>query len=140
MSRSNPFTRSANCAVDDTFGESYRVVREVYDNLEDILTVAQNIEAVQGSASNTRRSILEINGVTGILGATSAISLPEDVTAASILDFNVLILGDDDALYSGAEGYFSSKIEDGFLKVTLAIDAPATLATAIVRATIYYKD
>jgi len=135
----NPCVGNSNL-VDQVIGnKSYHVVRTVYDNLEVLALVALNMTAVQQAANNAHRHIVEIQGDTGILGSISAISLPQEITMASIIDFNVLILGNDDALYSSAEGYFTSKIEDGFLKVTLANDAPSTLANAFIHAAITYK-
>lgn len=139
MSTSNPFTRNANTIVDDTLGVSYRVVRTVYDNLEDIILVALNMSAVQQAANNVRRLIVELAGETGVVGQVAAISLPEEVADGSIMDFNVIILGNNDALYSAAEGYFTTLIEDRYLKITLTESAPETLENAAILATVYYK-
>lgn len=138
----NPYSPyvGGSSLVDQVIGnKSYHVVRTVYDNLEVLALLALNITAVQQAANNAHRRIAEIQGNTGILGSVSAISLPQEITMVSIIDFNVLILGNDDALYSSAEGYFTSKIEDGFLKVTLVNDAPSTLANASIHAAITYK-
>ena len=142
MSTPNPFNPNVGSSslVDQVIGnKSYHVVRTVYDSLEVLTLLALNITSVQQAANNAHRHIAEIQGNTGILGSVSAISLPQEITMVSIIDFNVLILGNDDALYSSTEGHFTSKIEDGFLKVTLAGDAPSTLANASIRAAITYK-
>ena len=140
MAASNPYNNCSNGGlVPHMLGEAYSVVKRVYDSLADILTVSQNLTAVKRAGANAYRGIAEISGPTGVGGIESAISLPAQVDQNAIMDFTVLILGNDDALYSQASGYFTTRIEDRFLKVVLDPAAPAVIENALIRATISYK-
>ena len=140
MTAINPYSGCPNnTLVPHMFGEAYAVVKAVYDQLAAIMSVSQNMLAVKRAGANAYRGIAEIAGPTGVAGIESAISLPAIVDQNAIMDFTVLILGNDDALYSQASGYFTTRIEDRFLKVLLDPTAPSVVQNALIRATISYK-
>jgi hypothetical protein len=138
----NPYNPnlSGNGLVDQMIGKSYEVVRAVYDNLAYIKTVSCNLGAIRNAANNIHRSIALLTGQTEGLGQTAYIALPAGILQENILDFNVLLTGSDFAIYGSGEGYFTARIFDGNLEVTLASDAPVVLVEADILWTLSYRN
>ena len=138
----NPFDpdHSNNGLVDQMMGTSYKVVRAVYDNLSHIKTVACNLSAIRNAANNVHRNISLLTGETENIGQTAYIALPAGIPQENILDFNVLLTGLDLAIYGSGEGYFTARIFDRNLEVTLTSDAPAVLIGADILWTLSYRN
>lgn len=138
----NPYNPnlSGNGLVDQMIGKSYEVVRAVYNNLNHIKAVACNLGAIRNAANNIHRSIALLTGQTEGLGETAYIALPNDILQENILDFNVLLTGSDFGIYGSGEGYFTSRIFDGNLEITLAPDAPVVLIGADILWTLSYRN
>ena len=142
MPNVNPYSPyvGGSSLVDQMIGKSYEVVRAVYDNLSYIKTVACNLGAIRNAANNIHRNIALLTGQMEGLGETAYVVLPDGVLPENILDFNVLLTGSDFAIYGASEGYFTTRIFDGNLEVTLASDAPVALIEAAILWTLSYRN
>jgi hypothetical protein len=138
----NPYNPnlSGNGLVDQMIGKSYEVVRAVYDNLSYIKTVASNLGMIRNAANNIHRSIDILTGEAAGLGETAYLVIPSSILQEKILDFNVLLTGSDFAIYGSGQGYFTAKIFDGNLEVTLASDAPVVLIESTITLTLSYRN
>ena len=142
MPQINPYNPnlSGNALIDQMIGKSYEVVKAVYDSLDYIKTVAINIGAVRNAANNIQRNISLLTGQTEGLGETSFLVIPSGIPQENIMDFNVLLTGSDFGIYGANEGYFTTRIFDNKLEVTLAPDAPLVLVESTINLTLSYRN
>ena len=134
----NPFNYG-NLLVDKMVGDAFPIVKKVYDNMDKIHQVAGALSgSVIGEPMLLQRAILE-EGTTGNANTTSVIEFTDvDTNYLNILNSSVRILGDSGKLYFNDSGYFTYYVDNIGLHLTLKVDAPADVQTAIVQWFIVY--
>lgn len=127
--------------TDRLIGDAYPIVKEVHDKLALIQTVAVALNDTNIGAPFLMQRAVIGDGATGLAGATTLIDFPNlDMTLSGILDSRVRILGNDNALYFGDSGYFTSKVTADGLSITLKADAPAAVIEAVVQWFVIYGE
>ena len=132
---------SAVGMIERMLGPAYQSVKIVADHIGIVQTIATNIGDVKDAARNKARAITTIEGQAGALGSTTYVGLPFGLAETSIMDVQVVLIsnGVDKPLYSESSGHFSSRTRLGFVEVALSGNAPAELAGAEIRVTVFHK-
>lgn len=132
---------SAVGLIERMLGPAYHSVKIVADHIDTIKTIALNIGDVKDAARNKARAITTIESQAGALGSTTYVELPISLHETSIMDVQVVLVGTgvDTPLYSESSGHFTSKTRLGFVEVMLKPGAPAELAGAEIRVTVFHK-
>jgi len=131
---------SQGLTVRKILGSAYEVVKCVYEHLDYVKVVANNMAAVVNSANNVHRNIVTVTGETSHdAGGTTTILFPSGITQAEVLDSNVLVMGTDDALYGPGDSTFSWKVTSTGVSVTMSDDAASELLEAQIRWVLSYE-
>jgi hypothetical protein len=132
---------SAVGLIERMLGPAYHSIKVVADHIDILKTLATNIADVKDAARNKARAITTIEDQAGALGSTTYIGLPFGLAETSIMDVQVVLVstGVDKPLYSESSGHFTSRTRLGFVEVALKAGAPAELAGAEIRVTVFHK-
>lgn len=127
--------------IDDQFGQSFLVVREVYNELAAIRFLASNMGAVRNAANNIRLSTIALTVALPLTeGEQAFIDLPDGITNTAISDFSVILEDVDETLYAQASGFFTAVLTGaGVLVVALTPEAPVSLLGGTVHAKVTYQ-
>lgn len=134
MSHRNPQDAlgGADSFVDKMIGNAYEVVKYVARYVKEIRYVAFNMEHVYRVSQNLYENVLLKQSINA-LGTTFEIPLPTGVTPLMVINSSVTVQTIDGTIYGPADNTFSWIIQDGKLKVTVPVDAPAGMVGADIR-------
>ena len=123
--------------IDKLIGNSYRVVKAVYESLKEIRYVAANMEAIYAVANGTVRNQLLLTAIA--ISPDTEIDLPADFQVADIQALSVLILTEDGNVYVSGEDTFSWVLEDGVIIVTLVGSPPTNVVGGTIKCLITHQ-
>lgn len=122
----------ADTFVDKMIGNAYEVVKFVARYVKEIRYVAFNMEHIYRVSQNIYENILLTQPINA-LGATFEIALPVGVTPSMVINSSVTVQTVAGIIYGPSADTFSWIIEDGKLKVTVPLGAPAGMVGANIR-------
>ena len=122
----------ADTFVDKMIGNAYEVVKFVARYIKEIRYVAFNMEHIYRVSQKTYENILLTQSINA-LGTTFEIEFPEGVTPLMVINSAVTVHTIAGTIYGPSADTFSWIIEDGKLKVTVPVDAPAGMVGADIR-------
>lgn len=134
----NPFNNT-NSLIDKMLGNSYRIIKDVWDNLKEIRYVSYNMEDIHAVATGTVRSQLLLTGTT--LNPTTEIPLPnqfliEELQSASVIMITTI---GNKLVFSPSESTFSWKIENGDVVVSLSDPVNPILVGSTIKCLLTYQ-
>jgi hypothetical protein len=125
MIGSNNGTGDTTLMVDKLLGDAFIIVKEVRDKLTVIEAVGEALTDTEIGAPLLTQRHVTLEGSTGNAGATTVIPFENvDIDYAKIVSSSVRILGTDDSYYFADSGYFTAKVTETGLSITLKGDAP----------------
>lgn len=122
----------ADTFVEKMIGNAYEVVKFVARYVKEIRYVAFNMEHIYRVSQNIYKNVLLKQSI-NTLGTTFEINLPEGVTPLMVINSSVTVQTIAGTIYGPSADTFSWIIEDGKLKVTVPVDAPAGMVGADIR-------
>lgn len=122
----------ADTFVDKMIGNAYEVVKFVARYVNEIRYVAFNMEYIYRVSQNIYENILLTQPINA-LGATFEINLPEGITPLMVINSSVTVQTTAGTIYGPSADTFSWIIEDGKLRVTVPLGAPAGMVGADIR-------
>ena len=126
-----------NTLIDKLIGNSYRIVKDVYDSLREIRYVAANMEDIHAVANSTVRSQLLLTAIA--TPPNTEIHLPDAFPVNDIQSLSVLILTEDGNIYGPSEDTFSWVLESEIIVVTLVGFPPENVVGGTIKCLITHQ-